>query len=417
MASDTLLPHLFRTEFSKLVAVLTKTFGLAHVETAEDIASDTFLQAADTWPYNGIPANPTAWLYAVAKNKAKNYFTRDKILKNKFTAEISATTSATPDLLLDLSEQNIQDSQLRMLFAICHPVLSPEAQICLALRILGGFGLNEIATAFLTNKETIHKRLQRAKEKLRSANVVLEMPATSQIPERLQTVLHTIYLLFSEGYYSENRPTVIQKELCLEAVQLAYLLLQNPLTNTHATNALMALMCLQASRLEARQAANGQLILYANQDRQRWNSELMEKGFYYLMQASKWPARSTYYLEASIAYWHTVNNHPEKWPGILKLYDALLAVAPSPVVALNRVYAFAQVHGHPAAIKETEKLKLETTHFYWILLAELYQTINPEQSKMYLQRAIALCQTTTEKEQLTQQLQNLNKTRVQEKPE
>jgi len=164
MKQQELIPHLFRTEFRKITTVLCKHFGVEHIEIAEDIASDTFLSAVETWPYKGLPANPTAWLYTVAKNKAKNYFHRSNIFSEKIVTEIKRSSLETEESEINLSEENIIDSQLQMLFAICHPSIPTEAQIGLALRILCGFGINEIANAFLTNNETINKRLSRAKK-------------------------------------------------------------------------------------------------------------------------------------------------------------------------------------------------------------------------------------------------------------
>jgi len=222
---------LFRTEYRKIVAVLCKHFGFDEIEIAEDIASDTFMTAAQTWGMNGVPKNPTAWLYNVAKNKAKNYLQRDSLFKNKIALEIKKTSSDSEENEIDLSTQNINDSQLQMMFAICHPSISPEAQIGLSLRILCGFGIEEIADAFLTNKETINKRLFRAKGKLREEKIKIEMPDVSEIDARLINVLRTIYLLFSEGYYSESQNQIIRKELCFEAMRLCTMLVENSSTN------------------------------------------------------------------------------------------------------------------------------------------------------------------------------------------
>src|SRR4051812_2148044 len=252
MDDKQLIPHLFRTEYRKIVSVLCKYFGFDEIEIAEDITSDTFMNAAQTWGMNGIPKNPTAWLYQVAKNKAKNYLQRNSLFKNKIALEIRTSSTEVDEEEIDLSHQNINDSQLQMMFAICHPSISPEAQIGLSLRILCGFGIEEIADAFLTNKETINKRLFRAKEKLREEKMKIEFPKASEIDLRIGTVLRTIYLLFSEGYYSESQNETIKKELCFEAMRLCTMLVENKTTNKPEVNALLALMCFQASRLDAR---------------------------------------------------------------------------------------------------------------------------------------------------------------------
>ncbi|MBD0295421.1 MAG: sigma-70 family RNA polymerase sigma factor, partial [Flavisolibacter sp.] len=239
MQHQELIPHLFRTEFRKIVAVLCKLFGIDHIEVAEDIASETFLSALETWPYKGIPDNAIAWLYSVAKNKARNYMHRSQIFTGKITPRLKHASSDAQEVEIDLSDKSITDSQLQMLFAICHPSLSAEAQIGLSLRILCGFGIDEIATAFLTNKETINKRLYRAKEKLRLEKVKIEFPSEEEINKRLKTVLTTLYLLYNEGYYSESRDIILREDLCLEAMRLTYLLIENEQTNQPNVNALL----------------------------------------------------------------------------------------------------------------------------------------------------------------------------------
>ncbi|HMC85852.1 MAG TPA: DUF6596 domain-containing protein, partial [Chitinophagaceae bacterium] len=230
MKEQELIPHLFRTEFTKISAVLCKLFGIEHIEIAEDIASDTFLLAFETWSFKGIPANPVAWLYTVAKNKAKTYIKRSQLFEGKITTALKNSSTGIHEIEIDLSDKNITDSQLQMLFAVCHPSISAEAQIGLALRILCGFGINEIADAFLTNKETINKRLFRAKEKLREEKVPIEFPNEDEIIKRLDTILTTLYLLFNEGYYSESQDAILRNDLCLEAMRLTYLLVENKYT-------------------------------------------------------------------------------------------------------------------------------------------------------------------------------------------
>ena len=396
MENNDIIPNLFRTEYSKIVAVLSNLFGIKHIEIAEDLASETFLTAMETWPYKGIPKNPSAWLFAVAKNKAKNHFVRNIIFRDKIAKQLQE--SRTEEFGIDLSDKNIADSQLQMLFAVCHPTISEKAQISLALRILCGFGIDEIADAFLTNKETINKRLQRAKENLRSENVQMEIPPNDQLRPRLDSVLRTIYLVFNEGYYSESNNSIIRNELCLEAMNLTYLLLQNDLTNTHSTNSLMSLMCFHSSRLEARLTDKGEIILYQDQDETLWNTELIEKGFYYLQQASKWEIASKYYLEASIAYWHTFKKDTkEKWESIFNLYDLLLKIDYTPIANLNRIFALSKVKGNKLAIIEAKKLNLKDNHFYYLLLSELYKGSDRNKEKDSLENSLKLCKTDTER--------------------
>jgi RNA polymerase sigma-70 factor (ECF subfamily) len=407
MEQQELIPHLFRTEFSKITAVLCKTFGIDNIEIAEDLASETFLSAMETWAYKGLPENPVAWLYTVAKNKTKNYLARNHFFSEKITNQIKCSSSESLEIEIDLSDKNITDSQLQMLFAICHASISTESQIVLALRILCGFGIDEIATAFLTNKETINKRLYRAKEKLRTEKIQLEFPVKDEINKRLETVLTTLYLLFSEGYYSESRDAVLREDLCLEAMQLTYLLIKNNQTNQPNVSALLSLMCFQSSRFEARKSGNGEIILYHNQDETLWNKELITKGVYFLQQASQ-DKISKYHLEATIAFWNTQKaDTKEKWENILHLYNLLLQIEYSPVAALNRTFALSKVRGKEIAIAEAEKLNLKDNHFYFTLLGELYNGIDNKKAKQNFQKALSLAKTNTDKQTIQKKIDYL----------
>ncbi|MFD1003565.1 RNA polymerase sigma factor [Ohtaekwangia kribbensis] len=406
MEHHELIPHLFRIEYRKIVSVLCKHFGFDQVETAEDIASDTFLTAAQTWPLKGIPEEPVAWLYSVARNKAKNHLQRDRVFESKITPAIKSDASAIEDI--DLSPQNISDSQLQMMFAICHPAIPPEAQIGLSLRILCGFGIDEIADAFLTSKETINKRLFRAREKLREEKITIGLPAQSEIDARLNTVLTTLYLLFSEGYYSTSQQQTLRKELCLEAMRLCYMLVDNSYTDKPPVNALLALMCFHASRFEARVGDNGEFILYNEQDTSLWNQELISKGGQLLHKATTGNIVSRYHLEASIAFWNTKKEDTrEKWENILQLHNHLLQFEYSPIAALNRTYALSKVKGKHEAILEAEKLKLVTNHFYFTLLGELYTGIDNEKAKTNLEKAIVLARTSSDKQTIQKKIDAL----------
>ncbi|MCF8323758.1 MAG: sigma-70 family RNA polymerase sigma factor [Leadbetterella sp.] len=407
MNTEKLIPHLFRTESRKISAVLNKHFGLNHMEIAEDIVADTFLSALETWPYKGIPENPKAWLYVVAKNKTKNYITRT----NNFENNISLKIFQNPEILteIDLSERNISDSQLQMLFAICHPSISKESQIALALKILCGFGIEEIATAFLTNKETINKRLFRAKEKLKSEKIKIEFPSENKVLERIDTVLLTLYLLFNEGYYAENQDTLIRKDLCFESIGLLELLIRNYAHKIPKIHALYALMCFHSSRFDARKDQNNHTVLYQNQDENLWDKALIEKGIYHLHLATKGETATKYHIEASIAYWMTIKqDSKEKWEQVLKLYNLLLFQEYSPIAALNRTFALSKVYGDKIAIAEAEKLKLESNPFYFSLLAELYLTIDLLKAKQNLEKALSLSNANHEKEILHKKIAALS---------
>lgn len=398
MQQQEMIPHLFRTEYRKITAVLCKLFGFAHIEIAEDIASDTFLLASETWGLKGLPENPAAWLYTVAKNKAKDYLKRDSIFKEKISAQIKHTAFVSDEIEVDLSVKNIADSQLQMMFAICHPCIPAEAQIGLSLRILCGFGINEIADAFLTNKETINKRLQRAKEKLRAEKVAIEFPGNNAIDGRLQNVATTLYLLFNEGYYSSCQNTSLRKELCIEAMRLTYLLVEHEPTNKPFINALLSLMCFHASRFEARTNAAGEMILYQQQDEGLWDKELIAKGECFLNSAATGNTVSKYHLEAGIAYWHTIKEDTdEKWENILQFYNRLLQIEYSPIAALNRTYALSRSNGKAAAIAEAEKLNLSDHHLYHVLLGELYNGYDDAKALVHLQKALSLARSATDK--------------------
>jgi RNA polymerase sigma factor (sigma-70 family) len=410
MNTQELIPHLFRIEYRKIVSVLGKRFGFDQLEIAEDIASDTFLTATQSWGLEGIPSNPTAWLYHVAKNKAKNYLLRDKIFHDKISPEVKKIIHDHNTLEIDLSPENIHDSQLQMMFAICHPAISTESQIGLSLRILCGFGIEEIADAFLTTKDIINKRLYRAKEKLRELNIKID-PIITDIDERLSPVLTTIYLLFNEGYYSISQNNTLRKDLCIEAMRLCIMLVENTSTDKPSVNALLALMCFHISRFDARVNESGELILYEEQDASRWNNEFISKGGYFLKRSAAGNKLSRYHLEAGIAYWNTQKNDTlEKWKSILRFYDQLLKLDYSPIAALNRAYAVSKVNGKEAALIEAQKLNLADNHFYFALLGELYTGIDNTKALQNLERAISLSKTETDKKALQKKVDTLPET-------
>jgi RNA polymerase sigma-70 factor (ECF subfamily) len=409
MQETELIPHLFRTEYRKIVSVLCKAFGIAYIETAEDIVSDTFLLASETWGLKGLPKNPTAWLYTVSKNKAIDFLKRNTVFNQKIVPEMKRSGAQTPETDIDLSGKNITDSQLQMMFAICHPAITADAQVGLSLNILCGFGAEEIADAFLSNKETIYKRLARAKEKLKTEQISIELPSPDEIAQRTETVLKTIYLLFNEGYYSSSQNTKLRKDLCLEAMRLNLMLTDNEETNLPQANALLALMCFHASRFEARTSQNGDLVLYEEQDESLWNTELILKGETYLNKASTGNTISKYHLEAAIAYWHThKKDSTEKWESILQLYNKLLLLEYSPLAALNRTYALSKANSKQEAIMEAEKLDLTHYYLYHSLLGELYKDTDPQKAITHLQTALKLVKTDKEKTIIANHIHRIN---------
>lgn len=379
-----------------MTAVLCRHFGLHHMDIAEDIASDTFLKASEHWALNGIPDNPTAWLYTVARNKAKDYFKHTAIFETKVRNEI-IPESIENEGEFDYNGRIIADSQLAMIFAVCNPANPSESQICLALQILCGFSVEEIADAFLTKIETIRKRLQRGRKNLRNNSFQITTLNETDIRSRLPIVLRTLYLLFNEGYFSKTSSKQVRIELCSEAMRLTLLLTENTLTNTPQVNALLALMCFQSSRLDARTDVRGEAILFDEQDKSRWDRSLIQRGNYYLVNATDRQEVSKYHLEAGIAYWHTAPADDSKWTHILQLYNQLIVVEYSPITALNRVFAFAKVHGKDKAIVEAEKLGLEQNSYYHALLGYLYAQTAAAKSIAHYEQAIQLTKSPTEK--------------------
>jgi len=410
MEKNEYLKQLFQQEFSKMVAVISNLFGLQYIETAEDIVSETFLQATETWEAKGIPPNPPAWLYAVAKQKTLYYFRRNNILEKKVIPGVIAGHEKYQEPEMpDFSDQNIKDSLLRMIFAICTPAIASEAQIGLALRILCGFNIDEIAEAFLSNKEAINKRLFRAKEKLRQEKIQMEMPAAKQIPVRLGNVLHIIYLLFNEGYYSATQNRTLRRDFCYEALRLGSMLTEYEKTNLPLTNALVALMCFHASRFDARETVDGSMILYEEQDAGLWNAALIKQGVHFLEISMQGNEVSSYHVEAQIAYWHCIKDDTTvKWNNILSLYNQLLLINYSPAVALNRTFALYKVKGAQEAIKEAEKLKLDNNHFYFLLLGELFSSVDKNKSISSNKRALVLARTDAEKQMIRKKMDALS---------
>ncbi|QMW05535.1 RNA polymerase sigma factor [Spirosoma foliorum] len=408
MENSDLLPHLFRTEYRKLVSVLCYLFGIEHIEIAEDIVSDTFLSATELWSFNKVPENPTGWLYTVAKNKTKNYLKRNALFDQKLSTDLTYNAHKGEELDLDLSTKNIADSQLAMIFTVCNPCISGESQIALALNLLCGFGIQEIADAFLTSKDVIYKRINRAKSALKEAQIKIEQPTVTEISNRLDTVLTTLYLLFSEGYFSTAQNILLRKDLCAEAMRLTYLLIENEATNKPSVNALFALMSFHASRFDTRTDDQGDIILYQDQDETRWNQELIEQGTYYLNQASTGTRLTKFHLEAGIAYWHThKEDTPEKWESILQLYNQLLMLDYSPLAALNRTFALAKANGKQEAIREAEKLKLTDNHYYYALLGYLYTDIDSTKAVRHFETALTLTDSITVKTALLKNIDRL----------
>lgn len=407
--NNDLLSDLFRQEYLKMIALLCHHFGLKHIEIAEDIISETFLKASENWASNGVPENPAAWLYTVAKNKIKDHLKRITLFDTKIAGNINADTTE-PGTDFEFNTEHIEDSELAMIFAVCDPANSAESQICLALQILCGFSVEEIANAFLTKTETIKKRLLRARTSLRNSNFKIKSLSEDNIRFRLENVLKTLYLLFNEGYFSKTNDQLIRNEFCAEAIRLTLVLTDNPLTNTVQAKALLALMCYQSSRLNARTNNSGEIVLFDEQDQNLWNKDLIEKGNYYFVNACEGNEASKYHLEAGIAYWHTNPTAINKWEHILQLYDRLILIEYSPVTALNRAFAIARVYGHEKAIQEAEKLRLTDNDHYHKLLGYLYEKIDTGKAIDHYTQASQLTKAKAAKQVLKNKIEQLSGT-------
>jgi len=408
-----LVDHLFRHESGKMIAVLSRLLGLQNIEIAQDLVQDTLLQAMSTWSYKYIPDNPSAWMYRVAKNKAIDFLRRERKFKEvspqySYLLQSEYTLASTVNNLF--LENEIQDSQLRMMFACCHPSIQEESQIALTLKTLCGLSVNEISKAFLTTEETIAKRIYRAKEKIKTEKIELEVPQNDELSIRVDTVLKSLYLLFNEGYKSSNPDKLIREDLCEEAMRLCFLLTQHSLTALPRTKALLALMCFQASRLDARLDDKSNIILLKHQDRRKWNRSLISKGFE-LMEESTEPFEvSAYHLEAAIASQHAAARSFEQtnWKSIYHLYEMLYQLQPNPIVAMNKAIASSYAISTQNAVKELQQIKgLEDHHLYYVSIGEMYFDLkNKPEAKKFFEKALELTSSGYEQQLLINKISN-----------
>jgi RNA polymerase sigma-70 factor (ECF subfamily) len=369
-AAGPLLDHLFRHEAGRIVARLTRLLGPAHVGLAEETVQEAMVRALQGWPYNGVPDNPAGWLYRVAHNVAIDAVRRDVLFAEKTNGIIDALTrSASTPQDADVEEQ-LRDDELRMIFMCCHPDLPRDASVALSLKTIGGFGVREIARAFLSEEATIAQRLVRAKRQIREQRLTLEMPPPSQLMRRLDSVLDVIYFMFNEGYSAHRGADLIRQDLCHEALRLGMLVASASIAEPRV-HALVALMALQAARLPARVDDAGDLVLLDDQDRSRWDERLIAIGFEHFDRSMTGDEVSEYHVQAAIAATHARAIEPGTvdWPLILSLYDQLLSLNPSPVVALNRAVALAKVDGAAEALREIERIGTDPKlgHYHLLL--------------------------------------------------
>jgi RNA polymerase sigma factor (sigma-70 family) len=403
-----------------MVSVLTKIFGTENLETAEDVVQQTFIDAIQVWKLKGIPDNPSAWLFRVAKNKAIDVIRRNKHSVNYDFSDgervlLTSEYSLVSTMDKFWKEEMVQDDMLRMMFACCHPEISAENKITLILKTLCGFSTAEIAKAFLTGEDTVSKRLYRTKEFFRQQKIKLEIPSEAEIKSRTTDVLNAIYLLFNEGYNSTHSDELIRKDLIDEAMLLCRLLIQNEHTQRPEVFALMALMCFHTSRSDSRLTSEGEIILLEKQDRRRWNTNLILEGNDFMNRAASGDELSSYHIEAAIAFEHcTAKNFVEtNWNRILELYELLCKIAPSPITEMNKAVAIMQVHGPKAALKSLEEIpdkkKLEAFYLYQSLLGEIHSQLNSKAvAKQHFEKAISLTQSEAERKVLREKMSGLD---------
>src|SRR5438046_4860891 len=368
-----IVEHLFRHEGAKMVAILTRIFGIEHLNLAEDVVQEALARALQTWPFYGVPKNPSAWIMRASRNLALDVVRRRKVFQNK-QAEISRLMDrdvAKSDEAI-FSDDEISDDRLRLMFVCCHPAIPAEAQVALALKALCGFSVAEIGHAFLTTEAAIAKRLTRAKQKINQARIPFEIPAGKELRQRLDNVLQSLYLLFNEGYKASSGENLVREELCAEAIRLAELLVSHAAGDQPKTHALLALMLLTAARNPTRLDSEGNLLRLREQDRIRWDKSMIARGMFHIAQSAAGNELSEYHLQAGIAACHCAAKAYEStnWQQILSLYDRLIEFDQSPVVALNRAVAIANIRGAKAGLQVVRRIRnLNKLSSYYVLYA------------------------------------------------
>lgn len=398
-----LVDHLFRHKAGQMISTLTRIFGIDHLELAEDVVQETLIKAMQLWPYRGVPNNPGAWIVQVAKNRALDILRRESVFRDKAAQWIDHDT-LPGDIEAQLSfDDPLGDDQLTMMFIGCHAAFSPEARVALTLKTVGGFGVSEIAHAFLTKENTIAQRLVRAKRMIRDEQIPFRLPDAHELPTRLDSVLEVLYLLFNEGYNTHTGVDLIRLDLCGEAIRLCRLLSAHAIGDWPRVHALLALMLLQASRLPARVDEAGDLLLLFDQDRRLWDRQAIAQGFYHLEKARSGEELSEYHLQAGIAACHASAETYEStdWSMILFYYNQLQALNASPIIALNRAVALSMVEGEAAAIDALQQIKdhpqLKSYYLLPATFGELYERMGQMQQAVVSYRA-ALGMTANEPE-------------------
>jgi RNA polymerase sigma-70 factor (ECF subfamily) len=406
--------HLFRHEAGKMVATLTRIFGIEHLTLAEDVVQEALARALQTWPFYGVPENPSAWIMRTSRNLALDVVRRQKVFRDKQPEITHLIEQGNPDPNeTPFSEPEIADDRLRFIFVCCHPAIPPEAQVALALKTLCGFSVTEISRAFLTTDAAIAKRLTRAKQKIRDAGVRFEIPSGEELSRRLDSVLQSLYLLFNEGYKASSGDKLVREDICLEAIRLTSLLAGHPAGDQPRTHALLALMQLNAARIPARVDDQGNLLRIQEQDRSAWDQKMIARGVVHLSRAAAGDQLTEYHIQAGIAACHTLAKDYQStdWPQILALYDRLIEIDDSPVIALNRAVAIAEVHGPQAGLDAvssiTDLRSLQTYYLLHAVLGEFESRLKHfEAAAAEFKKSIALAPLKSEQDFLTKRLRS-----------
>jgi RNA polymerase sigma factor (sigma-70 family) len=402
-----LTDHLFRREAGRMAATLTRIFGVHNLALAEDVVQDAFCRALEVWRIRGVPENPSAWLMATAKNRALDVLRRERTTRT-FAPDVGRLLHSEWTLAPIVEEcfatNAVKDDVLRMMFSCCQPRLPEEAQVALVLHILCGFSVNEVASAFVTTHAAMEKRIVRAKKVLAGSKSLFDIAHASDLAERLPAVRRALYLLFNEGYHGASSEAAVRAELCDEAIRLTGLLLEYPPAAVPSTYALASLMCLGAARLPGRVNASGNLSVLFEQDRSRWDRGLMAEGLRLLELSSAGCELTEYHIEAAIAAVHAraLRAEDTDWGTIISLYDQLMVIRPSPVIALNRAIAIAQRDGPQRGLEEIRAIanldRLASYPFYHATLGECeLQRGQHEIAQDHFRKALALARNPTER--------------------
>ncbi len=403
------LDHLFRHEYSKLVAMLTNRYGAALLDLVEDAVQESLLKASKVWSYQPMPDRPGAWLYRVANNQMIDFLRREK---KSVDYEANYADEGADEKEFELQEDVIKDEQLKMIFACCHPSMKPQEQLMLSLKLLCGLSVREIARALLKSEEGTKKAIQRAKQKFKTEVGDLRVPREEEIGERLNAVLQVIYLLFNEGYKATSGEKLMKQELCEEAIRLAFLMLNEGQCDTNELNALISMMLFKAARFPARIDAEGRLLTLEFQDRGLYRQDYVQWAWNFLKRSSDFESTTVYQLEAAISSYYTSASSYEdtNWKQILRLYDALVLHKPSPVVKMSRVVVLSKVEGPAEALECMEDIEqdMKGNQSFQALKADLYaQLENWNQARYHLSIAIREAENQTERRFLEAKLDEL----------